>query len=187
MRMRLRPAWSEAELRLLYPAPHDHTRWPDHLVRVEETIKLAHELAPHPDVIADLSCGDAAIARALAGMTGDNPALGPRVILGDLAPGYEITGPIEVTCYSTHADLWIFSETAEHLDDPDAVLAEIRSRAGALVLSTPLSEFTDVNPEHYWGWDHQGVREMLEGAGWAPQIQRDVLHPLAQFQIWGCR
>lgn len=188
MRVRLRPAWSEAELREFCPVPHDHTHWADHIVRVQDTIALAHELAPHPQVIADLSCGDAAIPRALAGMTGDNPSLGPSLILGDFAPGYEITGMIEQTVTQvTDADLWIFSETAEHLDDPDAMLKQIRKRAWNLVLSTPLSEFTPINPQHYWGWDHDGVREMLEGAGWKPVIQRDVLHPLAQFQIWGCQ
>src|SRR5213076_938668 len=140
MRMRLRPAYSEAELAELYPVPHDHTRWPDHLLRVAETIKLARELVPEPLVVADLSCGDAAIARALdAEIT----------ILGDLAPGYEITGPIERTILPVpSADLFICSETVEHLDDPDTVLKHIRKRCRALVLSTPLAEFTPVNPEH---------------------------------------
>ena len=85
------------------------------------------------------------------------------------------------------ADLFICSETVEHLDDPDTVLKHIRKRCRALVLSTPLAEFTPVNPEHYWGWDHDGVREMLTAAEWEPEIQRDVIHPLAQYQLWGCR
>lgn len=186
-RVRLRPAYDEAQLAELYPVPHDHTRWPDHIVRVDQTIALARDLAPDAKVIADLSCGDAAIARELAGAAA---AHGEQVqlILGDYAPGYEITGPIEETLTQVkRADLWIISETVEHLDDPDGVLAGIRYRSDALVLSTPLSEFEPVNPEHYWGWDHDGVRDLLIGAGWNIAMQRDVLHPLAQYQIWGCR
>lgn len=184
MRVRLHPPHTEEYLRELYAVPHNHTRWEDHLVRVEKTIELAHALAPDPRVIADLSCGDAAISQALAGMASEKP----QVILGDYAPGYEITGPIEETLTKVdHADLWIISETVEHLDDPDGVLAGIRYRSDALVLSTPLSEFDPVNPEHYWGWDHDGVRDLLIGAGWNVAMQWDVIHPLAQYQIWGCR
>lgn len=179
MRARLRPAWSEAELKEMYRVPHDHARWPDHVERVEQTIRLAKDLTPGPPVVADLSCGDAAIARALDAKI---------TILGDLAPGYEITGPIERTImFVPYADLFICSETAEHLDDPDTVLRKIRDSSMALVLSTPLSEFESVNPEHYWAWDHDGMREMLEEAGWTPEIQRDVIHPLARYQLWGCR
>lgn len=179
MRLRLRPAYSEAELAELYPVPHDHTRWPDHILRVDETIKLAKELVPEPLSVADLSCGDATIARAMEAEI---------TFLGDLAPGYEITGPIEKTILSLPSvDLFICSETVEHLDDPDTVLSHIRKRCRNLVLSTPLAEFAPINPEHYWGWDHDGVAEMLTGAGWVPEIQRDVLHPDAQYQLWGCR
>lgn len=189
-RIRLRPAYSAADLGRLYAVPHDHTRWADHLMRVDMTIKLARELmpaplTPQPMVIADLSCGDAAIGRALTGEDGKTGAV--RLILGDIAPGYEITGPIEETIDSLpFADMFICSETVEHLDDPDAVLIQIRRRSRTLVLSTPLAEFLPYNPEHYWGWDHDGVREMLEAADWTVRLQRDVLHPLAQFQIWGC-
>ena len=110
------------------------------------------------------------------------------MILGDFAPGYELTGMIEETVHRVaHVNLFICCETIEHLDDPDAVLKQIRDRADALVLSTPIGETTPENPEHYWGWDQDGVRELLAGAGWEPVIQRDVLHPLARFQLWGCR
>jgi hypothetical protein len=87
----------------------------------------------------------------------------------------------------THVGMFICSETIEHLDDPDAMLVKIRERADSLVLSTPLAEFTDVNPQHYWGWDTEGVGEMLDAAGWKMVMQENVLHPLAQYQLWGCR
>jgi hypothetical protein len=138
-------------------------------------------------VIADLSCGDAVIGRTLAPQ---------RLILGDFAPGYEICGPIEETVYRIpQVGMFILSETLEHLDDPDAMLAAIRSKSATLVLSTPIGEITDENEHHYWGWDQVGVREMLLRAGWGPEYQCDI-HYLSQpnsgwapasYQLWGCR
>ncbi len=178
MRIRLRPAWTREQLAVFCPVPHDHTHWPDHIVRVDKTIELARELGV-PETIADLACGDAAIGRALA------PA---KLILGDFAAGYEITGMIEDTIEQIpHVGMFICSETIEHLDDPDAMLALIREKADSLVLSTPLAEFTAINPQHYWGWDTESVGDMLNAAGWKTEIQRNLIHPLAQYQLWGCR
>ena len=149
------------------------TRWPDHRVRVAETIGLGREMMNmfgHQSVIADLSCGDAVIPRDLIGYS-TMPA--KRVILGDIAPGYELCGPIEQTLDQiTFAGLFVCTETIEHLDDPDAVLRKIRGRAGMLLLSTPLGETAARNPEHYWGWDEQGVEEMLQAAGWTTLLCR---------------
>jgi len=194
MRTRLRPAHSPEKLAELYAVPHRHDWWPDHRLRVAETIGVGREMGV-PPVIADLSCGDAVIPRALADRTGHTRGAA-RVILGDIAPGYEFCGPIETTLRSlTHVGLFIFAETAEHLDDPDAVLALIREKSDALLLSTPLGETDGRNEEHYWGWDESGVREMLEKAGWRPDIYRDVRYnpapgepwQAAAYQVWGCR
>lgn len=194
MRTRLRAAYSPEELARLYVVPHRHDQWPDHRLRVAETITVGWELGV-PSVLADLSCGDAVIPRTLASARAGTHGAA-RVILGDIAPGYEMHGPIETTLNQiTHVGLFICSETIEHLDDPDAVLARIRDKADALLLSTPLGESTARNPEHYWGWDETGVREMLEGAGWRPEIYRDVAYRPgpgqswlpADYQIWGCR
>jgi hypothetical protein len=187
MRIRLRPAYSPAELAALYPVPHRHDGWPDHRARVGETARLGRELmnlSGHPSVIADLSCGDAVIPRDLIGYSTE-PA--KRVILGDLAPGYELHGPIEQTldCLSG-VGLFVCCETIEHLDDPDAVLRKIRSKAATLLVSTPLGEITPHNPEHYWGWDAAGVGTMLTAAGWAPLLYREVIYAPAAYQIWGC-
>lgn len=193
MRSRLRQAPSPAELATWYPAPHRHDQWPDHVVRVDETIRLARELAAitgPPLVIADLSCGDAAIARCLAPEFFRHQA--GRVILGDLAPGYELHGPIEVTIASlAHADMFICTETVEHLDDPDAVLRQIRAKAGSLVLSTPDDEIPGINPEHLWTWNRDDVRAMLEAAWWKPALSRTVTWKDEHgwpwsYQIWGC-
>ena len=186
MRVRLRPAWSPEQLAQIYAVPHKHDFWPDHRLRVAETINLAREMGV-PDTVADLSCGDAVIGRALA------PS---RLILGDFAPGYELTGPLEQTLDQIpHVGMFICSETVEHLDDPDAVLARVREKADSLVLSTPLCETTDRNPEHYWGWDTDGVEAMLRAVSWTPVLQRNVIYMpdpgenwmAAFYQIWGCK
>jgi len=190
-RTRLRPAHDPAVLALLYAVPHRHDRWPDHVARVQATVSLGRELIADtgpPEVIADLSCGDAAITRALAA----DADVTPRVILGDIAPGYEFCGPVEKTLLMVRdVDLFICTETIEHLDDPDGVLAAIRYRARALLLSTPLAEAGASNPQHYWAWDNHDVSSMLRSAGWAPVLYRkthweDGNGYVWAYQIWGC-
>jgi hypothetical protein len=171
------------QLAQVYRAPHDHTRWADHLLRVDVTIQVARWLAALNGCrsVADLSCGDAAIARALDMDT---------VILGDFAPGYEHQGPIEDTLDRIGpVDLFVCSETVEHLDDPDAVLKQIHTKARCLVLSTPVGETGDGNPEHYWGWDTDDVAAMLVGAGWRTVSLTEIkLRPnwVYDYQIWAC-
>jgi hypothetical protein len=187
MRIRLNPALSREELTRQCPEPHKHDFWPDHRLRVTQTIALAREMGV-PPVVADLSCGDAAIGRTLAPH---------KLILGDFAPGYEICGPIEETIGLIPSDvgMFILSETLEHLDDPDDMLAKIRLKADTLVLSTPIGETGNRNIEHYWGWDTADVHIMLTRAGWQPEYQCDVRylsHPgsgwaPASYQLWGCR
>lgn len=180
MRVRLRPAYDHAALRQVYPTAYDHTRWPDHIQRVQATIELAQRICPSPTSVADLSCGDAAITNALNA---------PTTILGDLTPGHELHGPIEDTIHQIgHVDLFICSETVEHLDNPDAVLVHIRKHATRLVLTTPIGETNTDNPEHYWGWDQEAVRDMLTAAGWKPVFQQDLVTTprYYDFQLWGC-
>lgn len=182
---RLRPAWPDSEVAELYRVPHVHDGWPDHRLRVAETIALARELGT-PTTVADLSCGDAAITTALAADV---------TYLGDIAPGYPLCGPIEKTLTQIpHVDMLICTETLEHVDDPLAVLAAAREKASMLVLSTPLGEIDARNPEHYWGWDTDGISVLMSRAGWSPVIQRNVHYSpepgepwaSASYQLWGC-
>lgn len=190
-RRRLRPKYTPEELRHIYHAPHDSNRWADHQIRVRQTVALGKE-ATLPQVggrIADLSCGNALIPRILADHFKAEP------FLGDFAykPGYLYTGPIEKTIHElgVNVELFVCSETIEHLDDPDGVLAQIRKRAGQLLLSTPIGENDTVNPEHYWGWDQEAVESMLEDAGWHPMLRTDLnfYHPnyTYNYQIWLCQ
>jgi hypothetical protein len=181
MRVRLRPAYTPEQLAQVYQTPHDHTKWADHIIRVDATIALARWLGRDGlHSAADLSCGDGAILDALTAGT---------KYYGDYAPGYPITGPLEETLLDLpRVDLYVCSETIEHLDNPDTVLRQIRTRARLLVLSTPIGEDNDSNPEHFWGWDVEAVGEMLRHAGWRTQVQIDVKLPgyVYDFQLWGC-
>lgn len=159
MRKRLRPPHQPHRLIEIYREPHDHRRWGrGHGERVEATIALAtcrHDWSS--SVVADLSCGNSVIARSLGAKT---------VILGDLAPGYVITGPIEETIRTIPpVDLFVCSETLEHLDDPSSVLTQIARTTRFLLLSTPLDAWEDTNSEHYWAWSRTDVEAMLAEAG----------------------
>lgn len=89
-----------------------------------------------------------------------------RLTLGDFAPGYEIQGKIEDTIGTIDpVDLYVLTETLEHLDDPGAVLREIRDKTRFLLVSTPVDCWEDTNREHYWAWSREGVEELMTDAG----------------------
>ena len=188
MRQRLRPAHSPEALAEIYAKPHSSARWGDHIVRVGVTTELAKGVVFHRDVtgrriksVADLSCGDGRIAKSLEL---------PTTILGDFAPGYEYTGPIEKTIDEIpDVDIFICSETLEHLDDPDKVLRKIRQKTRFLTLSTPLRAWNEANPEHYWAWDRAEVEEMMRRAGFLnhkPYVELDMTDSWSPycFGIW---
>lgn len=159
-RQRLRPTYSHDELTKIYETPHQHGRWNDHKIRVAVTSNLAAGLLLYDEDIAsvaDLSCGDGTIARSLHL---------PKTILGDFAPGYKYQGPLEQTIEQIDpVDIYVCSETLEHVDNPDSVLALIRAKSRYLVLSTPVDAWNETNPEHYWAWARSDVEEMLIRAG----------------------
>ncbi len=181
MRERLRPAYTPTQLAEIYSEPHQHWQWEDHRLRVQMTIAFASWFKD-VDSVADLSAGDAVIINAIPAKT--------RYI-GDFAPGYEFTGAIDETIdLIPKVDLFICSETIEHLDDPEKTLAKIRAKTKALIVTTPDSEANDGNPQHYWGWDSLGVRGLLEGAGFKPVIfntlQFENPNLIYDYQFWGC-
>lgn len=157
---RLRDYPTPTELAAMYAVPHDHTNFADHVARVEATIGLGMgmiaDLYPHQHVtIADLSCGNGAIAEGIRRQ-------GDSLLLGDFAPGYLYTGKIEQTArHLPQVDMFVCCETLEHVDDPLAVLRLIRPRTGSLLLSTPIENWDDGNPEHTFAWSREGVEDHL--------------------------
>ncbi len=181
-RSKLRDFCTPGELVQMYDRPYDHTRWPEHCLRVQHTAAVLSRMFPAS--VADLSCGDGAVARAAAGP-------GCLQYMGDLVPGWQFTGPIEQTIsLIPPVDVFVCSETLEHVEDPDALLAAIRAKASRLLLTTPSGEWLPRNPEHYWGWEPADVDLMLDAAGWK---QRDcqlyvppVPEPYYHYQVWEC-
>lgn len=180
-RVQLRPFHTPETLAAIYDHPYDHTRWPDHLQRVAETVKILDDFADEVNAhtIADLSCGDGAIV-------GQSTHHWTDRIFGDLTT----TGPlVETLPKLPDVDMYVCSETIEHVEDPDWLLAEIRKHAGALLLSTPHAKWDDDNGEHYWAWDVSDLGVMLDAAGWKHcrwQLFTPTVSAYYTFQIWTC-
>jgi 2-polyprenyl-3-methyl-5-hydroxy-6-metoxy-1,4-benzoquinol methylase len=196
VRTRLRDYPSAEELAKLYPVPHDFTRWEDHILRVNVSAALLTTLnLPMGAFIADLSCGNGYLASGVAKFKEG------YAFLGDIVSGVtplDYVGPIEQTLDrmkddfndERHADVFICSETLEHLDDPDSVLAKIHDIADILFISTPDGESDNSNPEHIWAWNSTDVEMMLRKAGWKPAILNLLdLRPMGFvycYQMWVC-
>jgi hypothetical protein len=156
---------------LMYPVPHDHRKYgKGHHERVEATIRLALSTIPEADrrIVADLSCGNAIIPRRIVA-PGGTLHLGDYAGVHDLHPGdVGYLGPIEETVdlLDGLVDVFVLSETLEHLDNPAAILTAISGKAEHLLLSTPLECWHDSNAEHLWAWDREGVEELAFNAGW---------------------
>lgn len=187
MRRRLRECPTAAELTTLYATKYDHKKWDEHVNRVRVTIALAAAFGKKHDVrhAADLSCGDGDVLTQL------DDALGlDEVYYGDVVgANNDFTGPIEETIHRLPpVDLFILSETLEHLCDPDLVLKLVRSKTKFLVLSTPLLENDALdNPEHVWEWDTDEVREMLTAAGFEWEITTVMKEKYYTYQLWMCQ
>lgn len=186
---RLRTAYKADDLDQIYAKPHDSSKWLEHRVRVQVTSAFTdsffNEVRGVQSSAADLSCGDGTLIRSLVGVG--------TTYLGDYAPGYEFQGPIEETIHKIpDVDLFLCTETLEHLDDPLIVLKWIRTKAYNLVLSTPIDAWDDVrNPEHYWAWDREYVEYLLREAGYHVSAFMALdFRPISPacycFGVWGC-
>lgn len=178
MRRKLRPFYSPEQLTEVYAQQYDHTRWADHICRIAHTANILREMKPAS--VADLSCGDGAIVT--------DAGCYDIAHLGDYVSGWDYTGPIDETIHLIpEVDVFLLSETLEHVEDPDTLLRCIRGKAKRLLLSTPHGEDHSNNPEHYWGWDAAALSSMLAAAGWYGEFEL-FTPPTAYyiFQIWRC-
>lgn len=202
MRTQLREFHSPERLAEIYAKPYDHTRWDDHKKRVAETIRIATEFGADQDWYdgLDLSCGDGAILKALqANGTVQRAEFGDIVQMAE-PPYLDYVGSIEdtVVALTVPPDLWpsvadrrvdlfICSETIEHLERPDYVLGNARQLAHHMVLSTPIAEtVAHGNEEHYWSWEVSDIEEMLLVAGWANLNLTVLALGFYDFQVWTC-
>lgn len=169
----------------VYPDGYRHDRWPDHVERVKASADMIERYRDRFRTAADLSCGDGALLNMISRHL-------DRVVLGDLngvpasaavsckARVLETIGAAALPDSLTHmepVDLFVLSETLEHMDDPDGLLARLTAYSRYLFLSTPLQEAADTgNLEHYWSWGPDDIRAMLRAAGWDP-LEVSVLVP----------
>lgn len=151
-----------------------------HAERDDATIRVGKNLVPDPTTIVDLSAGGGKIATEIGKYFGVEP------FLSDLSYkyGYAMHGPMEhVIEHIPDWDLWINTETVEHLEDPDTILRRGRDKAARMLLTTPTQEVVERQAEgHLWVWDREGVEEMLRATGWKPVSFEQV----SLFGIWVC-
>lgn len=168
IRERTRPEWDDEQRTGHYTRPHDaRVLYPGQYLRVQTCIDIATRLVPAPGTVADLACGNGDIATACAATE--------HTYLGDIAPGYELHGPIETTIRQIPpVDLMILAETLEHLNDPDLVLRLTRKRTTRLVVSLPVDPEEGENGEQLWAFDREGAEQMFNDAGWAVVIYEEV-------------
>jgi hypothetical protein len=193
-RVRVQDRFTPEELVELYSAPweqapndHPHlANCPNPWTYWDLTIALGQGFGKVAS-LADMSCGDATIARAL----GEYNEVVP--LLGDLASGYEFEGSLQETVSLLPVvELFICTNTLEHLDDPDADLRLIRDHTDKLLVSTPVDEWNEPSGGHYWAWSREGVEEMLGAAGFqvSAYVELDLTpfwNPHCKHGMWACR
>lgn len=203
-RIRLRDARSAADeaayYARVYPEGYQHDRWADHVERVKASADMIERYRNQIRSAADLSCGDGALLNMISRHL-------TRAVLGDLngvpasaavscrAQVLETIGAAALPDSLEHlepVDLFVLSETLEHVPDPDDLLFRLTGYARYLFLSTPLEESADSgNLEHYWSWGQDDVHRMLEAAGWSP-LELELLRPVSTrtmpgaytYQLW---
>jgi hypothetical protein len=203
-RIRLRDARSAADeaayYARVYPDGYRHTVWGDHVERVKASADMIERYRNRISTAADLSCGDGALlnmisrhlTRAVLGDLNDVPI---SAVVGCQAQVLETIGAAMLPDSLTNlepVDLYILSETLEHVDDPDGLLRRLTEHAHYLFLSTPLNESADSgNLEHYWSWGQDDLHRMLEDSGWNP-LELELLRPVSTrtmpgaytYQMW---
>lgn len=187
--IRLRDYPDNAELASMYATAHDYRQWQDHYLRADITVAVGNHMVMRHGLrtAADLSCGNGLILEAIKGMA--TKTYGDIGTLDFPEPG-SLRGPIEETIHQiAPVDLFVLSETLEHVRDPITVLKLIREKAKHLLLSTPDGELEPVgNPQHVWGWDQVGIGNLLESTGWVDYVMTVVkLRPffVYDYQVWG--
>lgn len=198
MRKRLRPSYSPEKLAEIYDKGYAYTT-ADHWLRIGATKELVNWTAQRHrlESFADLSCGDGKIIGDVTHKfkeyhLGDYSSFNIGTATTKLASSFGYVTPYVGSIMETihdipKVDLFLCSETLEHVDDPDALLAAIREKTRYLILSTPDSRFDDENEEHYWAWDQNEIYYMLGAAHFGKStvmtldFNREFYY---DFQIW---
>jgi SAM-dependent methyltransferase len=134
---------------------------------------------PASTVLIDLGCGDMPYRTLWM----------PRIAayVGCDLPGNEFADlPIDsdglVPLPAEHADLVLSTQVLEHVDDPQAYLAEARrllKPSGTLILSTHGVWRFHPQPGDFWRWTSAGLRRQVEAADFRITRFRGILGPAA--------
>ena len=173
-RHRARPMLTDDEMHTLYDRDWGPFAQPE---RDAATVELGKTLEGISS-IADMSCGGAGVTPELGRYFGVIPTLGD---FGNVY-GYPYVGTLQETVPQLGVvDLFVCTETVEHLDDPDADLKLIREHCRNLLLTTPIWEEPEVvSHGHLWTWRRSDVEEMLADAGFTPTAFVEV----SIFGLW---
>jgi hypothetical protein len=150
--------------------------------RDEATVRIGMTF-PEDEVksVGDMSAGGSHISSTIA------EHYRCFAVLGDLGAqyGYTHVGTLQETLPKHDVfDLYVCSETIEHLREPDENLALIRQHCKYLLLTTPIMETPElVSHGHLWTWEREDVEDMLKTAGFTPTYFEQV----SVFGIWKCR
>jgi hypothetical protein len=205
-RIRLRPSRPTASAEASfyaerYPGGYRHNVWADHVERIAASAEMIGGYAGRFRTAADLSCGDGALLTLVGrhletAYLGDLNGAPTMALVSGLAGSTVGVPPGLLPDTLEHlpepVDLFVLSETIEHVDDPEALLRAVRDHARHLFLSTPVEERADSgNTEHYWSWGVDDVHDLLTDSGWSPLeyrvfVPESTLHsPDAyRFQLW---
>lgn len=150
--------------------------------RDDATVRLGKTFPPTEiSSVGDMSAGGARITPEIASYYGVEP------VLGDLGRhyGYAHVGLLTETLPPLSVfDLYVCTETLEHLRDPDHDLGLIRAHCKYLLLTTPIMEEPhEVSHGHLWTWKREDVEVMLHDAGFQPM----EFEAVSVFGIWKCR
>jgi hypothetical protein len=176
---KLRRFMDAEELKSCYGKHYDPTVWPEHMKRIEATKAFIQRLVDDQGLktAADYSAGGTPLMASVANLelleTSDYSLSGRDII--DEVRRME---PV---------DLYVCTETIEHLECPWTLIEEVARKTRWLVLSTPLDEpWGSGNWEHYWGFTLDDVRTMLEQSGISPMRQQ-IVHGenwTYAYQLW---
>jgi hypothetical protein len=173
--IKLRRFYTPEKIAEIYGARYNPHRWPEHTLRIQRTIEIAQGLIDlyGLETCADLSAGDNSIPDGLHGLRSLQTSDG------------SIEDDLELVVVPV--DLFICTETIEHLEAPWTVLERIAEVARFVVVSTPLDEAPMIgNYEHYWSFTETDVRDMLLNAGFV-DLAVEHLHQAFwtyTYQIW---
>jgi 2-polyprenyl-3-methyl-5-hydroxy-6-metoxy-1,4-benzoquinol methylase len=180
---KLRRFYTSEQRAELYSKVFDPARWPEHVERIERTIRIIQsyvvdEMDGDSGIVVDLSCGDGSIAHTLR-------TTSRHVHAVDLTDGPDMLDTLRAW-NEEPADLFICTETIEHLEAPWTALELIAQHTRHLVLSTPLDEPDQGNWEHYWSFSLRDVYDLLTQAGFT-DLERLVLSGRGwhyNYQVW---